>query len=378
MMYRIGKLIACMIIGIVMIPFIFVDRSYANVATRSKIDKIVFAGDIYFSRKVKEAYDEKGIDGIIDKNYKAIIADADFSVANLECAITDEVESDAKKDYKLSTPNKYIDGIKELGFNLFTLANNHILDFGVDGFYNTMKKLTSAGLDYFGAGKNEEEAAKIYYKTIDGKKYAFIAASSVLPKDNWKAKGENPGVNNGYDYAKICLQVKEAKKNAENVIVYIHWGIELREKATDEQKRFAHRLIDFGADLIVGAHPHVIQEVEYYKGVPIVYSLGNFVYGATKKETLLLEADFDFSENPDGNIRLHIYPGLSNYEQVKQYWKVTDFITKCKELQKKCSTCYVFDNGYIYSVEEVEAVLASMSEASRSEVKKLASSSEIK
>lgn len=372
---RFLKLISCMIIGIVMMPIIFSCKTFANVATRSKIDKIVFAGDVYFSKNVSTAYDAKGIDGIIDKNYKDIIKDADFSVANLECAITNNLVSDEKKKYMLSTSEKYLKGIKELGFNLFTLANNHILDFGVDGLMNTMNRLKSIGVDYIGAGNNEEEAAKVYYKTIDGKKYAFISASCVLPKDSWKAKEDNAGVNNGYDYAKICKQVREAKKEANNVITYIHWGTELKEKSSDEQKKFAHRLIDFGADLVIGSHPHVLQEIEYYKGVPIVYSLGNFVYGATKKDTMLLSAEFDYSEDIDGIVRLHMYPGLSNYEQVKEYWKVLDFIAKCREMQKKCDTCYVFDNGYIYSNEEVEEAKR---KASVSEAEKLASSSEIK
>lgn len=330
-----------------------------NTATRSEIDKILIAGDIYFSKKTRAAYDEKGLNGIIDDKYIDIISSSDFFVANLECPITNQEESDIDidKEYYLSTPEKYVKAIKELGIDVMTIANNHILDFGKDAFINTMNILSKNGISFIGAGKNDAEARKPFIKTIRGKKYAFFAASAVVPDESWMASADTLGVSNGYDIATVCKDIGKYRKEVDFVIVYMHWGEELAVRSNSIQKTYAHKLIDFGADLVVGSHPHVTQEIEYYKGRPIVYSLGNFIYGSTSRETMLLEVTFDYHINEGGFMLLRIYPGISDYERTKSYLKYEDVNDFCKRMQDICNTCYIADNGYIFTVDAVEKAL---------------------
>lgn len=340
------------------------------VATRSKIDKIMFVGDIFFSDNVKNAYDKKGLDGVISKEYKEILDEGDIVMANLECAITDEEHNKADKDFVFALPEKYGKALKSLGINLVTIANNHILDYGEKALLNTIKVLGKNGITAIGAGKDIKQADEPFRIEIDGKKYAIFAASAVLPKDSWKAGENKPGISNGYNISAICEKIKKIRADVDKIIVYMHWGEELKEYANEMQVIYAHKLVDFGADLVIGSHPHVLQEIEYYKGVPIVYSLGNFIYGGNVKDTMILEAQFNYNYTSDGFVQLRIHPGISNYEKTTTFWNNQDRINKLKEIQKKISTCVIADNGYVVTFEQIEAELqriASMSEAEKEE-----------
>ena len=137
----------------------------------------------------------------------------------------------------------------------------------------------------------------------------------------------------------------------------MHWGRELETVSNTWQKQYARRIVDAGADLVVGSHPHIVQEIEYYKNVPIVYSLGNFIYGGTMRDTMLVTATFDYSIDKNGQLQLIIYPGISSYERVKKDWNKDEIAAKIKELQDKSSTCYIGDNGYVFTMEQVAEAL---------------------
>ena len=334
--------------------------SFKRVDTREKKDVFCFAGDVFLSKKPRAAYDEKGIDGIIDESYMKILKSSDFNVANLECSITDDIENAEDKTFTFALPTKYVNPIKEIGINLFTMANNHSLDYGTTAMLNTIKILDDNDILHIGAGKNLEEAKKAYIKEIEGKRYAFLAASAVLPSDNWKATDDRAGIFNGYDIRDLCEEIKIVKPYVDKVIVYMHWGRELETVSNTWQKQYARRIVDAGADLIVGAHSHTIQEIEYYKNVPIIYSLGNFIYGGTMRDTILVTATFDYSIDKAGQLQLQIFTGISSYERVKKDWNKEEIAVKIKELQDKSSTCYIGDNGYVFTMEQVAAALSSI------------------
>ena len=331
--------------------------NFVKIDTREKKDVFCFVGDVFLSKKPRTAYDEHGLSGIIDDGYLKLLKDSDFNIANLECSITDDTENAEDKTFTFALPTEYVTPLKEVGFNLFTLATNHILDYGVDSMMNTIKVLDENDFIHIGAGKNIEEAKKAYIKEIDGKRYAFLSASAVLPSDNWKATYDRAGVFNGYDISELCDEVRNVKPFVDKVIVYMHWGRELETVSNTWQKQYARRIVDAGADLIVGAHPHMVQEIEYYKNVPIIYSLGNFIYGGTMRDTILVTATFDYSIDKNGQMRLAVYPGLSNYEKVRKDWKKDEIAAKIKELQDKSSTCYIGDNGYVFTMEQVAEAL---------------------
>lgn len=335
--------------------------NFEKVEIREKKDVFCFAGDVFLSKKPRMAYDEKGIDGIIDESFLKILQSSDFNVANLECSITDDTENAEDKTFTFALPAKYIDALKEVGINLFSLANNHIMDYGADSMLNTIKVLDDNGIHHVGAGKNVNEAKRAYIKELDGKRYAFLAASAVLPQDSWKASYDRAGVFNGYDIRELCEEIERVKPFVDKVIVYMHWGRELETVSNTWQKQYARRIVNAGADLVVGSHSHTVQEIEYYNNVPIIYSLGNFIYGGTMRDTVLITATFDYSIDKNGQLQLQIFTGLSNYEKVRRDWKKDEIAVKLKELQDKSSTCYIADNGYVFTMEQVMEALKNIS-----------------
>lgn len=326
------------------------------IATSSEIDRMVFTGDIYFSKRMQANYDAGGIENVICENYRKLLSESDLSFGNLECAIGDKENKKDDKKYTFLMPSKYTKGLKEAGYNILSISNNHILDNGTSGLYSTMRELKKNDLEYIGAGKDYDEASKCLIKEIDGKKYAFISASAVLPDIDWKASKNKSGVNDGYDVYKICEDIKKATKVANKVIVFMHWGAELEIVPNIKQKDAAHCFVDVGADLVIGTHPHILQEIEYYHGVPIVYSLGNFIYGGTSRDTMMLQVIFNYTVKPMGDIQLIIYPGRADYEHTKMY--TNKQITKAviKNLQDTSSTCYIGENGYVFSIDYINYI----------------------
>lgn len=195
--------------------------------------------------------------------------EADLNIANLESPITD---SDQKKPHKpvylkaKNQNNKLLDL-----FDVFSLANNHILDYDIKGLSDTIDLLKSNQKNYFRAGLNKKEACEPLRLTIKDQKIAFIGFSK------WNAaRGASGGTmpDNIHDLLKI---IRKEKESGYFVVVYPHWNYEYVYYPPPDSRQAARKLIDAGADLIVGSHPHIIQGFERYRGKFIFYSLGNFV-----------------------------------------------------------------------------------------------------
>lgn len=325
------------------------NEDFKHVGTREKQDIFCFAGDIILAERPRVAYDKGGIDAIVDKGIRLLFENSDLNIANLECCITDEAVNRAEKEWTFALPTKYVNAIKEAGIKLLTLANNHILDFGTDALLNTIKVLDDNNIFHIGAGENIREASKIYIKEIEGKRYAFIGASAVIPHENWKANEDRAGVANGYDTMTICNRIinLKTKLSIDKVIVYMHWGRELEIYSGEMQQTIGRRLVDAGADLVVGTHAHVVQEIEYYNNVPIVYSLGNFVYGGTQRDMIILQATFDYSKNEKGDLKLKVYPGIANYQKAIRYYDEEILKTKIDELNRKNRNCVIDYDGNV-------------------------------
>lgn len=270
--------------------------------------RLLFAGDVYLSDHVLEAYDAAGgIDGVLSQNYQAEIQAADFFMTNEEFPFSTRGTPAPDKQFTFRVHPEKVKLMQEMGIDLVTLANNHALDYGRDAMLDTIDTLDHAGIRHVGAGKNLAEARKPDVVELNGRTFAFIGATRVYPEADWAASTDSAGMFSAYDGgAQLAEEVKAAKQQADYVIAYVHWGIEREETPNEVQKSIAHRLVDAGADLVVGAHPHVLQGIEYYQGVPIAYSLGNFVFGSSIPSTALLQADVD-----DEGIRLRLIPGTS-------------------------------------------------------------------
>lgn len=244
---------------------------------KSEEVSLIAVGDISYSRGVEQIIKKQN-----DINYpflkiKDYLQNSDITFGNLETPIT---EGQQVPDFQMifrSNPGTE-QALKNAGFSVLSLANNHTPNFGEKGLDDTFKYLGDAGIKYVGAGKNAEEAYQPIYAEIKGIKFAFLAHNDadVVPAD-YEAT-ENRAGTAFMRIDKMAVAVKEAKQNADFVIVFMHSGTEYADKPNDSQINFAHAAIDVGADLIIGHHSHVVQTMEEYNGKYIFYSLGNFVF----------------------------------------------------------------------------------------------------
>ncbi len=271
--------------------------------------QLLFAGDVYPSEYVLDAYQfAGGISGVVSEDYRKEMSAADLFIANEEFPFSTRGTQAPNKQYTFRVDPKKVSMLQEMSIDLVTLANNHALDYGRDALLDSIDTLDSAGILHVGAGKDQSAAEAPVYVTLKGRTLAFIGATRVMPESDWAAASDRAGMLSAYDGGeRLCRVISEAKQQADFVIVYMHWGIERAEEPNDVQTTLAHRIVDAGADLVIGAHPHVLQGLEYYKDVLIAYSLGNFVFGSKIPSTALLSVTL----NTDNTLTLRLLPGTS-------------------------------------------------------------------
>jgi poly-gamma-glutamate synthesis protein (capsule biosynthesis protein) len=162
------------------------------------------------------------------------------------------------------------------------LANNHILDYGVEGMHETMKALNQHNIRSVGAGDNLQQAREGITVQTDYGVVALLSYSLTFPESFW-ATDERPGTAFGHE-KEIVQDIKRHQKHADHIIVSFHWGREKTFTLRPYQPKLARAAIDAGANVVLGHHPHVLQAVEQYKQGIIIYSLGNYVFGSYSKD----------------------------------------------------------------------------------------------
>ena len=318
--------------------------------SEAKKCSILFAGDIFLAPNIVREYTYGGgLYTILDDIFISAIDKSDYFVANLETCITDRNTFDVKKEYSLKQSPDELHVLDSLGVNLFATANNHAMDFGHDALVDTWQYLDYIGKHTFGSGPNKEEARKPFIITINGVRLAFFNATSVVPKDDWKATDKTPGITYLIDpYEYIIPEIRRLKDEniIDKAIVFLHWGKELEEQPNKMQVECAHSFVRGGADLVVGAHPHIPQTIEYYEGKPIVYSLGNFVFGKNiLKQLALVQIEFDLENN---GTKLKVIPGTGWWNTTKAYRFEERQFCFDKYIEKSLGKL-IFDNdGYVY------------------------------
>ena len=217
-------------------------------------------GDIMLDRYIRKTIDKNGENYPYSK-IERFLGGSDLVLANLEGSFTDFAPKPLHPDNTTFTFDpKSAPVLKKIGFNIFNLANNHAFNFGKDGFDQSINYLSENSIDYFGAPNNLN---KIYtIENIRGVKIGFVGYSEL-------------GTDN---FDKVIDEVKKIKQEVDFVVVYTHWGTEYKTMFSGGQQKMAHELIDAGADLVLGSHPHVVQPIEVYKNKIIFYSLGNFLF----------------------------------------------------------------------------------------------------
>jgi len=204
----------------------------------------------------------------------ALLAQADVRVANLECVIAKQGKA-LDKPWTFQAHPRVLPLLKK-HVDVVSLANNHSGDFGQAAFAEMLQRLDAAGLPHMGGGRTLREAHEPVIIERKGVKIALLGYDEMFPR-SFEAGPSWPGVAWSED-EQVAFDIQQARLKADVVIPYMHWGQEHEGKAHARQRQLARLMIDAGADAVVGTHPHVVQDLERYRGKPIFYSLGNFVF----------------------------------------------------------------------------------------------------
>lgn len=236
---------------------------------------ITLAGDVMLDRGVKYSVN-KNFAGDFNELFKntQIFKEDDISFVNLEGPVSLDGHK-VGSIYSFRMPTETIPVLKNMGIEIVSFANNHVGDYTVSAFTDTMDRLLKNEISWTGAGQNYADAKTVRILEVNNIKIGFIGFSDVGP-DWMKATDKSAGIllANDPDFIEI---IKSAKEKSDVLMVSFHWGEEY-SKFNTRQKSLAEKAIDNGADIIIGHHPHVAQEIKYYKEKPIIYSLGNFMF----------------------------------------------------------------------------------------------------
>lgn len=249
-------------------------EQYSGLPSESSV---LFVGDMMFEWAVKDTMSKKGVDYPL-QNIQSFLHSFDFVMANLETPLTNNSFGDSSfdKKYIFKTTMDIAPLLHKAGIHAVTIANNHILDYGVGGLTDTLVALSSCNILYAGAGINETTASQPIFCKLGTMQMVIICYTQICSKD--MIARNNPGVN-FFELSK-AIQDIQRYRFADFIVINLHWGNEYFYYPSSKQIGIAHALIDAGADVIVGHHPHVYQGIEIYKNKPIIYSLGNFLFGS--------------------------------------------------------------------------------------------------
>lgn len=233
--------------------------------------KLAFVGDMMLARIPGEAI-ARGVDPFAP--FATVLKEADLAIGNLECVIA-TVGARVPKAYNFRCHPRNVPLLARY-FAAVSVANNHSGDYGKDAFAEQLSLLEQGGVKYFGGGRNLQGAHTPLILEHSGMKIAFLGYSEIELR-SFEAGLSVPGVA-WADDEKVVADITASRALADLVVVYPHWGLEYRALPSERQVNLGRKMIEAGAHLVVGAHPHVTQTVEHYKGGLIVYSLGNFVF----------------------------------------------------------------------------------------------------
>lgn len=236
--------------------------------------ELVAVGDVMLSRTIEERLDLYGSDYPF-LGTAELLRGADIAIGNLECPLSTRGDPIHKRFIFRAHP-RHVAGLAWAGFDILNLANNHVLDFGREGFVETIEALESVGLAHVGAGFSYQEAHRPLIWEVKGKRVAFLAYAA----SRWRASSEVPtGEEISFaDVSAIREDVTRAVQQADLVVVIMHLGTEYQLSPDEEQLSVSRAAIEAGACLVIGHHPHVVQRTTSYGGGFIVYSVGNFVF----------------------------------------------------------------------------------------------------
>lgn len=257
------------------------------------------------------------------------LAEADICFMNCEMSLTRR-GSKVEKTINLRSDPAVAASLAELGIHVVTIANNHMLDYGHSGLCDTLEALDAAGIARVGAGASIDEALRPHFREVDGRRFAFLGVAATLPP-GFAASRDRPGIAPirvdfsfdinpnlmseqpgtapvvrthavDEDVDRVASAISDARAAADHVIIAVHWGLTRRRVTpfqgmiAEYQPPLGRALIDAGADAVIGNHSHNLHGIEVYRGRPIFYSLGNFIFqdphDYMEPESLIVHLEF--------------------------------------------------------------------------------------
>ncbi|MCX7882578.1 MAG: CapA family protein [Brevinematales bacterium] len=235
--------------------------------------RIFIAGDVNFSWGLEKTLEE-GRDPFFF--VRGVMREADLALVNLETTVATN-GSPQTKTHVFRSPPEVLHWLTNAGVDVVSLANNHAMDYGAEALLEMREHLRQYGIRFAGAGKNWEEAIQPVIVTQKGMTVGIVCAGFQKP-EHLVATEKRPGTA-GLRWKKIVPMVKKLRREVDYLIFFVHWGWEYVVSPLEkEQVSNAYAVIEAGADVIVGHHPHILQAIEVYRGRPILYSVGNFVF----------------------------------------------------------------------------------------------------
>ncbi len=305
-----------------------------------------FAGDICLdetSAVMRHMEKKGGLEKVISPELIRKMNGYDAMVINNEFSVSRRGKKMAGKAYTFRSSPANLKYLKQLGVDVAGLANNHVYDYGKAAFLDTLRHLKNAGFQTVGAGADIREAKRPAYLNIKGKTIAIVAATRAEKYVLTPGAGKNsPGVFRTYEDSRYVKEIRKAKKEADYVIAYVHWGTEYSTVLEDAQRQQAKDYINAGADAVVGAHTHCMQGIGFYKDAPIFYSLGNFWFNEKTLYTALLEIGIDSKGKLEAKMVPCLQRGketrvLRKSAQIGKFIKYINGISENGRLDKHCN-----------------------------------------
>jgi len=245
---------------------------------------LLFGGDTSFARGIDstiQRYD--GNSAAVFEQLKPLFDTVDLTFLNLECVLSDSSAQQAKKRWKIRAPTQHATALARAGVDLVSVANNHTLDFGNQGFSTTLDTLETVGVDYVGVQYGDAPRQPVTIAKLGDQTFGFLAYTDIskwksVDDDHWQYYWPKPA---NYRVDAIVADIEAANSQVDHLVISVHWGDEYSMLVEDDQREAAHRFIDAGAELIIGHHPHVPRIIETYKDGLIAYSLGDLLFDKT-------------------------------------------------------------------------------------------------
>jgi poly-gamma-glutamate capsule biosynthesis protein CapA/YwtB (metallophosphatase superfamily) len=247
---------------------------------------LAFAGDVHFEGALGSRVSTDPEHALAP--IAPVLRSADIAVVNLETAVTNG-GSPTAKEFTFRAPATAFAALRGAGVDVASMANNHGLDYGLDGLRDSLAAAKRYRFPLIGIGLDDAQAYRPFGRTVNGQRIAVIGATQVLDDElisAWTAGPGKPGLASAKNVPRLLRAVRAARKTSDTVVVFLHWGVELEQCPSADQRQLAKQLVAAGADVVVGGHAHRVQGAGRLGRALVGYGLGNFVwYGTSELST---------------------------------------------------------------------------------------------